>query len=145
QGNEISGVWIERYADNRTRRAAIQGWIDSSTVTLLKRYGSGDDTATFVSSELSSDYLRGTWQSPGERGPWRAAWRRKRADRSNEEPRDDCWHSRLHDRSQDESRRPRPGDSFRDEYGRRLPRMRGYIFLWPPPQTTGGRRWPFRR
>jgi len=106
-GSEISGVWTEGH-DGVIWRATIHGWIDGSTVTLVKRYvsvilvkryGRIDSTATFVSTEPASDLLRGTWESSQEGGFWQAVWEsRVVADGSNDQPRRESWRVRPRSR-----------------------------------------------
>ncbi len=103
-GNEISGVWTETQA-GRLWRATIQGQVAGSTVTFVKRYASTDSTVSFVSSDSSSGLLRGTWETPQNRGSWEAVWESEVVGSVNDHPRDDSWRLRRalpgRDRSRD--------------------------------------------
>lgn len=92
--DEISGTWTETN-NRRLWRATIRGRVDGSTVTLVKTYVDTGSTVSLVSSDSSSELLRGTWETPQSRGSWQATWEGELgAKAERDRPQDDSWRRR---------------------------------------------------
>jgi hypothetical protein len=101
-GNMITGVWRES-RDHGIFSASIRGRIDASILTLVLRYDLTPrlvrnrrtvTTATYLSSKLSSGFLRGSWEARDGRGFWQAAWEGPLTENRDDQPRRESWRLR---------------------------------------------------
>ncbi len=83
RGDEISGFSTETH-DRRIWRATIRGSVTELTVALNKRCERKEFSMTLVASDVSSERIRGTWETPQNRGLWQAVWESESASSVNE-------------------------------------------------------------